>query len=158
VAVGANLGWHVWEGSFGYGRPGVDTTNPRGDPKVTFPVVEYAHGDSLLQGVVAVTGVHVYRTSAIPTLNNKVLFGDNPSGEIFYFDADNVPKGGSADMHRILLRTAGAEPRTLLQLIKEKNVQQGKSASRADLRFGAGPDGRVFLLNKGDGTIRVLMP
>jgi hypothetical protein len=29
---------------------------------------------------------------------------------------------------------------------------------RADLRFGQGPDGRIFLLNKHDGIIRELVP
>jgi hypothetical protein len=159
VAAGANLGWNLWEGSFAYGRGPLDTANARGDPKITFPVVEYLHSDSLLQRQTAVTGVHVFRTSAIPSLRNKVLFGDNPSGEIFYFDADNVPRGGSADIRRVLLKAGGGEPKTLLQLIRERNAQQGKQpASRADLRFGAGPEGRVFLLNKADGMIRVLMP
>jgi hypothetical protein len=51
------------------------------------------------------------------------------------------------------------EAKTLLQLIKEKNVQQGKPpAMRADLRMGAGPDGQIFVLNKRDGTIRLLVP
>ena len=36
---------------------------------------------------------------------------------------------------------------------------QGKGrASRADLRFGTGPDNQVFLLNKRDGTVRLLAP
>jgi hypothetical protein len=30
--------------------------------------------------------------------------------------------------------------------------------SRADLRFGHGPDGQIFLLNKADGVIRRLVP
>jgi hypothetical protein len=159
VTAGANLGWNVWEGSFGYGRGGVDASKPRSDPKITFPAVEYLHGDSLLQRQTAVTGVHVFRTPAIRALRNKVVFGDNPSGEIFYFDADTIPQGGSAGFHRVLLRMGDAEPKTLLQLIREKNAQQGKSpAGRADLRFGDGPDGKLFLLNKADGTIRVLVP
>jgi hypothetical protein len=38
-------------------------------------------------------------------------------------------------------------------------MQQGKTPTpRADLRFGAGPDNQVFLLNKHDGTIRLLVP
>ena len=160
VTPGANLGWNVWEGSFGYGgRGGLDTSKPRGDPNVIFPAVEFAHGDPPILGRAAVTGVYVFRNAAIAALNNKVVFGDNPSGEILYFDADNVPRGGSSDIHRVLLRTGGAEPKTLLQVIREKNTQQGKpAATRADLRFGTGPDRRVFLLNKADGTIRVLMP
>lgn len=160
VTAGANLGWNIWEGSFGYGVRGVDTTRPRGDPKITFPVVEYAHSDSLLQRLVAVTGVHVFRSTKVRALENKVIFGDNPSGEVFYFDADKVPQGGSADFHRVLFRNGrDAEPTTLLQLIRARNEQQGKTpATRADLRFGAGDDGRLFLLNKADGTIRVLVP
>ena len=105
------------------------------------------------------TGVHVFRTAAIPSLRNKVLFGDNPSGQLFYFDADKLPTGGSQGIHRVLLRPAGGEPTRLMQLILEQNAKQGKSAAtRADLRFGAASDGRVFLLNKADGTIRVLRP
>jgi hypothetical protein len=124
-----------------------------------FPSVEFAHGDPPIQGRAAVTGVHVFRTTNVPALQNTVVFGDNPSGEIFYFDADNVPKGGSEGIHRVLLRAGSGEPKTLLQLIRDKNAQQGKQpATRTDLRFGTGPDGRVFLLNKADGTIRVLMP
>ena len=159
VTAGANLGWNVWEASFKYTRQGVDTTGPRGDPKVTYPLVEFMHADSLFQSGVAITGLHVYRGNEIPQLSNKVLFADLPSGEIFYFDADNLPKGGNSEMHRVLLRTDGSEPKTSLQIIKEKNAQQGKPpASRADVRISASRDGRVFLINKGDGTIRVLVP
>lgn len=158
VTAGANLGWNIWEGSYRYaGRDGVDATNPRGDAAMTFPIVEYAHGDPLLQRQAAVTGLHVFRSNVVPALRNKVLFGDNPQGELFYFDADRLPAGGVTGMHRVLLQTAGAEPKPLLQLIREKNALQAKQpASRADLRFGAAADGRLFLLNKTDGTIRVL--
>ena len=46
-----------------------------------------------------------------------------------------------------------------MQLIHEKNAEQGKPPTpRADLRFGTGPDGHVFLLNKHDGMIRMLVP
>jgi hypothetical protein len=160
VTSGGNLGWNTWEASYKYvGREGVDAANPRGDAAMVFPVVEYAHGDPLLQRQVAVTGVHVFRTNVVPALANKVLFGDNPSGELFWFDADNPPKGGVAGMHRVLLRQAGGPTKTLLALIREQNARQGKpAASRADLRFGWAADGRVFLLNKADGTIRVLTP
>ncbi len=158
VTAGANLGWNVWEGSFRYaGRGGVEPANPRGDLSMVFPVVEYQHADPLFQRQVAATGIHVFRGDAVPVLRNKILFGDNPSGELFWFDADNLPTGGSAGIHRVLLKNGADAPKNLLTLIREKNAQQGKQpASRADLRFGAAADGRVFLLNKADGTIRLL--
>ena len=104
------------------------------------------------------TGVHVYRSSAIPQLTNLLLFGDFPSGEIFYLQADKLPSGGQDAIRRILLNDGG-EAKTFLKVIQEKNAKQGKKpTTRADLRFGAGPDGQVLLLNKHDGTIRLLVP
>ena len=159
VTAGANLGWNVWEGSFKYmGREGVGLTDPHSDAKITYPVVEYGQVDPLLQPNSAAIGGYVYRQKTIPQLTNKLLFGDNPSGEIFYVDADNLPKGGQDPIHRVLLNDKG-DAKTLLQLIKEKNASQGKTpATRADLRFGQGPNGDVFILNKRDGTIRMLVP
>ena len=51
------------------------------------------------------------------------------------------------------------ETKTLLQMIQEKNVLQGRApVDRADVRLDTGPDGRLFLLNKHDGVIRRLVP
>ena len=157
ITRGANLGWNDWEGSFRFvSRTEVSVDKPRADPKVTYPVVEYGQLDPLLQGSSAVTGVHVYRSNAIPQLANLVLFGDNPSGEVFYVSADKLPGGGQDAIRRVLFTFNGAT-KTLLQLINDKAVAQGKGqVPRADLRFGTGPDNQVFLLNKRDGTIRLL--
>src|SRR5262249_20359603 len=108
---------------------------------------------------VAVTGIIVYRGTAIAPLANKVVFGDNPSGEVFFVDADRLPTGGQDAMRRVLFNSGqGQAPRALLQLIKDKNAAQKRpAAERADLRFGMGPDNRIFLLNKQDGTIRELV-
>ena len=159
VTSGANLGWNAWEGSFEFiSRQAVGLTNQRGDAGMTYPVVEYGQADPLLGSNSAITGVHVYRSDAIPQLANLVLFGDFPSGEIFYIQADDLPGGGQDAIRRVLLDDGG-ESKTLLQGIREKNVEQGRSpATRADLRFGTGPAGQVFLLNKHDGTIRLLVP
>jgi hypothetical protein len=157
VTAGANLGWNVWEGSFTYGAREVGTANRRGDPKVTYPVVEFDHRDPLLNRP-AVTGVYVYRQTTIRALTNKLIFGDNPSGEIFYVDADNLPKGGQDHIRRILFNDKGQQ-KTLLQLIRDRNAAQGKPAApRADLRLGMGPQQQLFVLNKRDGVIRLLVP
>ncbi len=98
----------------------------------------------------------VYRSQRIPQLANLLIFGDMPRGEIFFVSADTLPAGGLDAMRRILLSHAGTT-KTFLELIQEKNKAQGKPpATRSDLRFGLGPDEQVFLLNKGDGTIRLL--
>jgi len=158
VTAGANLGWNVWEGSFTYGPLGVGVENPRGNPEVTYPIVEFDHTDPILQRSVAITGVFAYRDSAIKQLTNKLIFGDNPSGELFYVDADSLPKGGQTAIRRILFDDKGAT-KTLLQLIQEKNVYQGKPPSRrTDMRINLGPQGKIFVLNKMDGVIRSIVP
>jgi glucose/arabinose dehydrogenase len=159
VTPGANLGWNEWEGSFRFiGRQAVSEEKPRSDPKVTYPIVEWGQLDPLLQPNSAASGLIVYRGAQIPQLSNLVIFTDMPSGEIFYVNADKLPSGGQDPIRRILLNSNGS-PKTMLQVIQEKNKAQGKApASRSDLRLSLGPDNQVFLLNKGDGTIRVLIP
>jgi hypothetical protein len=155
VPAGANLGWNAWEGSFRFIRnTAVASEGRRADPKVTYPLVEYGQVDPLLQNQAAANGVIVYRGSEIPQIANLVLFTDMPSGEIFYFSADALPQGGQDPIRRIIPTLNGAD-KTVLQLIQEKNAVQGKKpATRSDLRLSMGPGNRVFLLNKGDGTIR----
>jgi hypothetical protein len=158
VTKGANLGWNKWEGSFGFiSRQAVKLENPRSDPQMVYPIVEYGQVDPLLQPQSAVTMGVVYRRKEIPQLANLLIFGDNPSGEVFYVSADKLPGGGQDAIRRILFNDKG-ETKTLLKLIQEKNVAQGKQPStRADLRFGEGPNGEVFILNKRDGVIRQIV-
>jgi hypothetical protein len=159
VTAGANLGWNDWEGSFRFiSRQAVSLEKPRSDPKVTYPIVEWGQTDPLLQANSAASGLIVYRASQIPQLANLVIFTDMPSGEIFYVNADKLPAGGQDPIRRILLNSGGSA-KTMLEVIQEKNKAQGKTPSpRSDLRINVGPDNQVFLLNKGDGTIRVLTP
>ncbi len=159
VPRGGNLGWNTWEGSYRYGgRGGVEAGGARGDPAMTYPVAEWNHGDPLLIGRTAATGVVVQRSARIPALDGQVLMGDFPSGEIFVFDADDPPAGGTGGLRRVLL-DPGSGATTFLEVVRSRNAEQGRGpAGRTDLRFAQGPDGRVFLLNKHDGTIRELGP
>jgi glucose/arabinose dehydrogenase len=162
IVAGGNYGWNVWEGSFKYFNREVSTEDQRGDPKMVYPIAEYDHTDPILQRLAAATGIYAYRDKAVPQLTDKLIFGDNPSGEVFYVGADALPRGGQ-DFRRVLFNdAAGAtsgQPKTLLQIIQQKNEQQGKKpATRADLRMGMGPDGQLFLLNKRDGVIRLVRP
>ena len=157
VTIGANLGWNKWEGSYKYVSRQVDLTSPRSEAGLTWPVAEYDHTDPLLTRA-AITGVYVYREKDIKQLQSLLLFGDNPSGEIFYVNADKLPAGGQDQIRRVMFNDKGTN-KTLLQLIREKNAAQGKpAAARADLRLGRGPRGQIFVLNKRDGVIRALVP
>ena len=161
MSAGANLGWNVWEGSFRFiGRQAVSTEAPRSDPKMTYPIVEWDQLDPILlpNNSSSSVGALVYRSNRVPQLTNRLLFGDMPAGELFHVSADDLPKGGQDAIRRVLFVTSpGAAPRTFLEIIQEKNRAQGKNpASRADLRFDANAAGQIFLLNKADGTLRVI--
>jgi glucose/arabinose dehydrogenase len=160
ATAGANLGWNVWEGSYKFlgNQAGVDVQGRRADPSVTYPVVEWGQLDPLLQSSSAAGGLAVYRGNDVPQLANLLIFADMPSGEVFYVSADKLPAGGQDAIRRVLFNSGGTA-KTLLELIKEKNTAQGKMpVTRADLRINIGPDNKIFLLNKGDGTIRVVRP
>jgi glucose/arabinose dehydrogenase len=159
VTRGANLGWNKWEGSFRYADRSVSLDNPRSEPGLTWPVVEYDHRDPVFPlNRFAITGVFVYRATAIHQLQHLMIFGDNPNGEIFCVDADHLPNGGQSAIRRIMFNDHGT-PKNLLQLIREKNAEQGREAAlRADLRISVGARAQVFILNKHDGVIRLLVP
>ena len=159
VTRGGNLGWNDWEGSFRFiSRQAVDLASPRSDPGVNYPVAEYGQLDPLFQPQSAASGVHVYRGAEIPQLADLVLFTDLPSGEILHIDADDLPDGGQAPIGRVLLNEGG-EATTVLDVVRAKNLEQGRDpATRVDLHLARGPGEQVFLLNKHDGVLRRLVP
>lgn len=154
---GANLGWKPWEGSFRYiSRSAVEIGDPRNDPDMIFPVVEYDQTDPLFQRSVASSGLAIYRNGDISKLNDKILFAELASGEIFYVSADKQPEGGQDAIRRILLKT-DAGNKTFLEVIQAKNIEQDRDeAMRADIRMAYTADGKLFLLNKRDGVIRLV--
>lgn len=161
VTAGANLGWNAWEGSYRFiSQRAVATEAPRSDPGVTYPIVEWGQLDPILlpNNSSAAVGVVAYRGTTVPQLTNRLIFGDMPSGEMFHVNADQLPGGGQDAIRRVLFVTAaGAPPRPFLQIIQEKNVAQGKTAAaRADMRFDMTSAGQIFVLNKADGTLRVI--
>jgi glucose/arabinose dehydrogenase len=108
VPKGGNLGWNVWEASFRFvSRQAVDTTGRRGDRDMTYPIAEYDHTDPALSNRAAITGVVVYRSRAIPALTNRILFGDNPSGEVFHIAADDTAATGQDHIRRVLFNDQG---------------------------------------------------
>jgi len=158
VPLGGDLGWNTWEGSYRVvTNTRVEASNPRGEPGITFPVAEFDQNDPLLQPGSAATGVVAYRDDRIPQLTGRVLWGDLPSGEVFHVLADGLRGGGQAGIRRVLFRD-GAETKTLLEVVQAKNTDQGRRPTfRADLHFGRGPGGRVFILNKWDGMVREIV-
>jgi glucose/arabinose dehydrogenase len=90
--VGRNYGWNIMEGDscYPFGTVGCNRTG------LALPVFVYDHTPEC-----SVTGGHVYRGSAFPSLQGVYLFGDLCSGRIW-----GLRKNGAAWDNALLLDTA----------------------------------------------------
>jgi hypothetical protein len=174
-AAGANYGWDLREGTF-LTTAAVTNGNNLVDPlpanhatdAFTYPVAQYDHdwdNNNNIEGLWSIVGGSVYRGSALPELHGLYLFGEfaQNSGAIFAVDvADLVQREDFSDLAslynghlapfvRLRLIHNGQE-KTLLQIIRDASGNQ--NLNRTDLRFGVGPDGEIYVLNKHDGRVR----
>ena len=161
VTAGANLGWNVWEGSYRYvSRDGVSPETPRSDPEgdVSDRRVRPARSAAAVAAPRPSAGWSIAQNAITQLAEPADLRRQPERRDLLRERRQPAAKGGQDAIRRVLFNDNG-EAKTLLQVIQEKNTAQGKTpATRADLRFGDGPDGQVFLLNKRDGTIRLLVP
>jgi uncharacterized repeat protein (TIGR03806 family) len=118
IVKGGNYGWPIREGAHCL-VAGCDTTG------LIDPVHEYSHDDGC-----AVIGGHVYRGSAIPSLNGKYIFGDTCTGEIS--SLDETPQGP----------------------VVESLMVTGLALQD----FSVAPDGEHFVIGGGDNRLLQLMP
>ena len=160
VTAGANLGWNKWEGSYRVRRRGGRSTRrsraaSRADVSgrrirsARSAASSDARGDRRLR----------LSRNAIRQLAEPADLRRQPERrDLLRRRRQAAEAAGRRRIRRILFNDKGTS-KTLLQLIQEKNTAQGKPpATRADLRFGEGPQGQIFLLNKRDGIIRLLVP
>src|SRR4029077_4783387 len=83
---------------------------------------------------------------AVPELIGKYVFGDIVTGDIFYADAEQLEAGKESPIFRLRLLFHGHETTMREGVVGDKY--------RADLRFGLGQDGEIYVLTKTDGMIR----
>lgn len=153
---GANYGWRLREGTFatafGIGgvRPGPVYPRPADETDFVYPVAQYDHTPSN-----AVSSGFVYRGSAIEALIGKFIFTDMVTGRVFYIETDNLTPGEPAVINELRINIGGNE-RNLGEAIGFPNTYF--SGNRADIRLGIDAGGELYLLSKGDGWVRKLLP
>jgi hypothetical protein len=174
-AAGANYGWDLREGTFQTtssfsGSNNIVDTLPanHATDAFTYPVAQYDHdwdNNNNIEGLWSIVGGSVYRGSGVPELNGLYLFGEfaENSGAIFAVDVNDLVQredfsnlsslydGHLAPFVRLRIMHNGQE-KTLLQIIRDASGNQ--NLNRTDLRFGLGPDGEIYVLNKHDGRVR----
>ena len=130
-------GWPIREGTF--------TINPFGsfrslyplpsdDEKygVTYPLIQLEHDET-----VAIIGGY---TLPYGPLQGKFVFGDIPSGRLFFADLSESPNP--------MVQTWG-----VIHEGKEVNLKELFNTSRVDLKFGQDHTGQVYIMSKAEGKI-----
>lgn len=155
--AGGNYGWRLREGTFATGHgAGLGITGfvyalaPK-DGDFIDPVAQYDHDEGN-----AIGSGFVYRGTAIPALRGKYVVADLVRGRLFYFDAANLTPGKPAALRELRVHINGAE-RPLIDVVGYGNTYS-PGAKRADLRLGEDDAGELYLLTKGDGWVRKLVP
>lgn len=143
VKPGQDYGWPIREGRFvidTYGDINKVYPLPADDSryKITYPVAAFDHDEG-----VAITGGSEYWGNTIPLLEGKFLFGDIPSGRLFYLNTADIQQGKLAPISewQVSLNNTAA---TLMQIC---------GSNRVDLHFGRDAKGELYLMTKADGKL-----
>ena len=143
ITPGSDYGWPVREGSFLF-DPGGNQNNvyplPANDSvyKISYPIAEYDHDEGL-----AISGGFEYWGKAVPQLKGKFMFGDIPSGRLFFIYMNDIQHGKRAAIHEWSI-TVNNIPQTLKKVC---------GSDRVDLRFGRDEQGELYILTKADGRL-----
>ena len=124
---GQNYGWPLTEGNHCYNPP---MNCDDGDPILTYPIHEYAHGPP--GPCWSVTGGYVYRGKAMPALRGTYFFGDFCLAKIW---SAHVFEGGIADLAD---RTAELDP-------SDSNINNVAA-------FGEDAAGELYIVERGITT------
>ncbi len=143
VKKGQNYGWPIREGRFAI-HPDTNINNiyplPADDSNlhITYPVAVFDHDEGN-----AIAGGFVYEGKDIPELRGKYLFGDIPTGRLFYVNVSDLKQGKSATIKEwfVSFNSKRLSLRTLC------------GQNRVDLRFAKDDKGEMYLFTKPDGKI-----
>lgn len=147
ISKGHDYGWPIREGTFVLNPTG-DLTKvnplPANDDvyHVSYPVAEYDHDEGK-----AISGGFEYEGKNIPQLKGKYLFGDIPTGRLFYVEMSDLKQGKQAEIKEWKISIKGAI----------KTLHDLCGSDRIDLHFGKDAQGELYILTKADGRVYKLI-
>jgi glucose/arabinose dehydrogenase len=147
VERGHDYGWPIREGTFSvdpYGNLNKAFPLPDNDHiyNITYPIAQFDHDEGK-----AISGGFEYTGTEAPQLKGKFLFGDIPSGRLFYFDMADMKQGKQAKVKEWKITIDGTA-RTLKEVC---------GSDRVDLHFGKDSRGELYLFTKADGKVYKLV-
>jgi mono/diheme cytochrome c family protein len=143
ISPGSDYGWPLREGNFvlnPYGNMNNVFALPEDDSTYhfTYPVAEYDHDEGK-----AICGGFEYTGSRLPELKGKYLFGDIPTGTLFYVNVSDLGRGKMAEIKKWRLSLHG----------KISTLEEICKTGRVDVRFGRDASGEMYLFTKPDGKV-----
>jgi mono/diheme cytochrome c family protein len=143
ILKGHDYGWPNREGRF-LMYPDSDINKiyplPANDSvfQYSYPVAAFDHDEGN-----AIEGGFAYEGRAIPEFRGKYLFGDIPSGRLFYVNIADFKLGKMAPVREWFVSLKG----------KRLTLRTICGQSRVDLRFAQDERGEMFIFTKPDGKI-----
>jgi mono/diheme cytochrome c family protein len=143
IEKGHHYGWPIREGKFSM-HPEGDVNNiyplPKNDSlfHITYPVAVFDHDEGN-----AIAGGYVYTGRDVPALQGKYVFGDIPSGRLFYVNISDLKQGSLAPVKEWFVSLNG----------KKITLRNLCGQDRVDLRFARDNQGELYLFTKPDGKI-----
>ena len=143
IEAGRNYGWPIREGKFVIHADG-DMNKvyplPANDKiyNVTYPIATFDHDEAK-----AITGGFEYTGTLIPELKGKYLFGDIPTGRLFYLNVADLKQGQTAKIKEWKL-SLDSKLETLRNLCGN---------DRIDLHYGIDAKGEMYIMTKADGKV-----
>lgn len=143
IEAGRNYGWPIREGKFVIHTDG-DMNQvfpiPSNDKiyNITYPVATFDHDEAK-----AITGGYEYTGTLVPALKGKYLFGDIPTGRLFYLNVADLKQGHTAKIKEWKLSLDG----------KSATLRNLCGNDRIDLHFGIDAQGEMYIMTKADGKV-----
>jgi len=143
VKAGNDFGWPQREGNFALNPSGnLNKVHPLpADDSmyhITYPVIEFDHDEGK-----AISGGYEYTGNHVPALKGKFLFGDIPSGRLFYSNMADIKPGQQAIIKEWRVSVNGIT----------KSLTELCGSDRVDLHFGRDDQGEIYILTKADGRV-----
>ncbi len=143
ILKGHDYGWPIREGRFAM-HPGPEMNKiyplPANDSifHISYPVAVYDHDEGN-----AIAGGFEYAGKNIPSFAGKYLFGDIPTGRLFFVNVTDLKPGKSATVKEWFVALNG----------KRLTLRELCGQDRVDLRFARDEKGEIYIFTKPDGKI-----
>jgi glucose/arabinose dehydrogenase len=143
ILKGHDYGWPIREGRF-LMHPTGEMNNlyplPADDSlyHITYPAAVFDHDEGL-----AIAGGFEYEGHAIPQLKGKYLFGDIPTGRLFFVNTKDLNPKTTAPVSEWFVSLNG----------KRQSLREICGQERVDLRFAKDANGEMLIFTKPDGKI-----